>query len=171
LSETLGDINALWEREKQALSQRILCLVNNIQLLHQSAEDANHDAKQWAAMSGELDPMTEAVESGAAEDGEECRSVYQSDNIGNATCLINVLRSTMGRQQITAGSKEISAMVWKLYRFQETALCSTDDLCDSHLKAGNNHYLGRGVKVRRGSSMLHNGAQETAGQAAVAQMW
>src|SRR2546429_2216526 len=34
----------------------------------------------------------------------------------------------MGSQQITAGSKEISGMVQKLYRFQATALRSTDDL-------------------------------------------
>ena len=123
MSYTSGDINAIWEREKQALCRRILFLVDNIQLLRRSAEDANRDAKQWAAMSGET------VESGVAGDDDELTTVYRSDNIGNATRLIDVLRSTIASQQITAGSKEISAIVQKLYRFQATALCSIDDLC------------------------------------------
>jgi len=128
LSETAGDINAIWEREKQALPRRIAFLVDNIQLLRQSAEDAMRDAKQWAAISGETDTMREAVESDVAEGGEESRKMYRSDNIGNVTRLIDVLRSTRASQQITAGSKEISSMVQKLSRFQTTALCSTDDL-------------------------------------------
>jgi hypothetical protein len=128
LSETAGDINAIWEREKQALPGRILFLIDNIQLLRQSAEDAGRDAKQWAATSGETDAMREAVESGVADSDEELRTMYRSDNIGNATRLIDVLRSTIASQQITAGSKEISGIVQKLYRFQAMALCSTDDL-------------------------------------------
>ena len=123
MSDTSGDINAIWEREKQALPRRILFLIDNIQLLRQSAEDAKSDAKQWAAMSGETDPSREV-----ADGDEESRTMYRSDSIGNATRLIDVLRSTVASQQITAGSKEISAMIQKLYRFQATALCSTDDL-------------------------------------------
>ena len=110
------------------MSQRILFLVDNIQLLRRSAEDANRDAKQWAAMSGEIDSMRETVESGEAGGDEESTTVYRSDNIGNITRLIDVLRSTIASQQITAGSKEISAIVQKLCRFQATALCSTNDL-------------------------------------------
>lgn len=128
MSETAGDINAIWEREKRALPRRILSLVDNIQLLRRSAEDAGRDAKQWAAMSGETDAMREAVESDVAENDEESRITYRSDNIGNATRLIDVLRSTIASQHITAGSKEISAMVRKLYQFQATALCSTGEL-------------------------------------------
>ena len=124
MSDTSGDINAIWEREKQALPRRILFLIDNIQLLRQSAEDAKSDAKQWAAMSGEKDSSREA-----ADGDEESRTMYRSDSIGNATRLIDVLRSTVASQQITADSKEISAMIQKLYRFQATALCSTDDLC------------------------------------------
>ena len=125
MSETSDDINAIWEREKQALPRRILFLVDNIQLLRQSAEDASVDAKQWAAMSEETDAMRE---SGVVDDDEESRTMYRSDNIGNATRLIDVFRNTIGRQQVTAGSKEILAMVEKLGRFQTTTLCSTDDL-------------------------------------------
>jgi hypothetical protein len=128
LSETSGDINAIWEREKQALPRRISCIVDNIQLLRRSAEDANRDAKQWAAMSGEMDSMREDVELGEAEGDERSRTMYRSDNISNTTRLIDVLRNTLGIQQITAGSKEISAIVQKLYRFKATAVCSTDEL-------------------------------------------
>lgn len=124
LSETSDDITAIWERKKQALPGRILCVVDNIQLLRRSAEDANRDAKQWAAMSGEIDSMRDAAEEG----DEESRTVYRSDDIGNAIRLIDVLRSTVGTTQITAGSKEILDIVQKLCRFQTTALSSTDDL-------------------------------------------
>jgi hypothetical protein len=129
LLDTSGDINAIWERERQVLPPRILSHVDNIQLLRRSAEDAKQDAKQWAAMSGETDPTREVVDSGVVvDDNEESRKTYRSDNIGNATRLIDVLRSSIASQQITAGSNEILAMVQKLYRFQGTALCSTDDL-------------------------------------------
>ena len=56
------------------------------------------------------------------------RIAYRSDNIGNAIRLINVFRNVIGIRQITAGLKEISAMVEKLCQFQATALCSMDDL-------------------------------------------
>ena len=96
MSETSGDINAIWEKEKQALPRRISLIVDNIQLLCHSAEDMSRDAKQWAAMSREMDPIGEAVESGLADGDEASRIAYQSDNIGNATCLIDVFRNAMG---------------------------------------------------------------------------
>lgn len=110
------------------LPRRISFFVDNIQLLRRSAEDAKRDAKQWAAMSGEADPTGEAVDLGAAEDGEVPRGAYRSDNIGNVTRLIDVFRNAVGIKQITAGSKEISDMIEKLCRFEATALCSMDDL-------------------------------------------
>jgi len=142
LSDISGDINAIWEREKQALSRRILFLIDNIQLLRQSAEDAGRDAKQWAAMSGETDAMREAVESGVADGDEESRTMYRSNNIGNATRLIDVLRSTIADRQITTGSKEISAMVQQLYRFQATALCSIGNLHAMIVSEGEERTLG-----------------------------
>lgn len=88
------------------------------------------DARQWAVLSGETDPMADAVESGITEGEEAAGTVYQSDNIGNAIRLIDVLRDAVGSGQITAGSKEISTItiVQQLCRFQLGALCSTDDL-------------------------------------------
>ena len=115
MSDTSGDINAIWERERQALPWRILSHVDNIQLLHRSAEDAKQDAKQWAAISRETDHTREAVESGEVDDNEEStqsrKKTYRSDNISNVTHLMDVLRSSIASQQITAGSNEISAMV------------------------------------------------------------
>ena len=113
-SETSGDINTIWERQKQALSRRVSFLADNIQLLRRSAEDAKRDARQWAAISGETDPTADGVESAMAEGDEGLGSAYQSDNIGNAHCLIDVIRNAAGSGQITAGSREISAMVQQL---------------------------------------------------------
>jgi hypothetical protein len=83
---------------------------------------------QWAALSGEADPIADAVESGIAAEDEGPGAVHRSDSIGNAIRLIDVLRNAVGSRQITAGSKEISALVQRLCRFQSAALCSTDDL-------------------------------------------
>jgi hypothetical protein len=129
LCETSGDINAIWERQKQALARRVSFLADNIQLLRRSAEDVKRDARQWAALSGGVDPAADAVESGVADDDEGQGTVYRSDNIGNAIRLIDVLRNTLGKNQITAGSKEISTVVQELCRFQLAALLSKQELC------------------------------------------
>ncbi|KAH8744187.1 hypothetical protein F5883DRAFT_655299 [Diaporthe sp. PMI_573] len=119
LSETSGDVNAIWERQKQALPRRLSFLADNIQLLRRSAEDAKRDAKQWAAMSGETDAMAYATESGMADDEEGPGVGFRSDNIGNAVRLIDVFRNAVGNDQVTTGSKEISTMVQQLCRFQQ----------------------------------------------------
>ncbi|QLI69148.1 ATP-dependent DNA helicase PIF1 [Metarhizium brunneum] len=128
LSETSGDINTIWERQKQGLARRVSFLVDNVQLLRRSAEDVKRDARQWAAMSGETDPMADVTESGMADGDDELGIGYRSDNIGNAARLIDVFRNAVGSGQITTGSKEISTMVQELCRFQLASLCSTDDL-------------------------------------------
>src|SRR5436190_15748789 len=83
-------------------------------------------------MSGETNHMREAIKSGEVDDNKELtqlrKKTYQSDNISNATHLIDVLRSLIASQQIIASSNEISAIVQKLYQFQATALCLTNDL-------------------------------------------
>ncbi|KAH6874286.1 hypothetical protein B0T10DRAFT_377892, partial [Thelonectria olida] len=45
LPESSGDINDIWTRQKAALSRRLLFILDNIQLLRRSAEDAKRDAK------------------------------------------------------------------------------------------------------------------------------
>jgi len=129
LGEERDDINDIWARAREALHPRISCLVDNVQLLRRSAEDAKRDAKQWASSSGDGDLTGAHVEeAGAGQAGEEATSAYQSDNVGSATRLIDVVRSAVGANQITAGSRELTAMTQQLCRFQQSALSSTAEL-------------------------------------------
>src|ERR1051326_1883177 len=127
LSKASDDINIIWERQKRVLPPRVSFLVDNIQLLRGSAEDVKRDARQWAAMSGEADLDMDTMESGAGDDQGQ-GEIYRPDDIGKAVRLIDVLRSAMGTNQITAGSKEVAAIVQDLYGFEQVALRSTDDL-------------------------------------------
>jgi hypothetical protein len=135
LSQTLGDINDIWEQQKQRLTRRLSFMVDNIQLLRRSAEDANRDVKQWAAISGdETGPVVDAAEWNVDEGDEESGTpgrLFRSDDIGNTARLIDVFRNTMDGSQITAGSKEISAMLLRFYQFQRAALISLGDLRDT----------------------------------------
>ncbi|EJT68997.1 hypothetical protein GGTG_13394 [Gaeumannomyces tritici R3-111a-1] len=128
LCETCGEINDIWNKQRALLPKRISWLVDNVQLLRRSAEDVAQDAKQWAALSGELEPAADAAESGSAERADAQSMAYRSDNVGTATRLIDVLRSAISAKEITAGSREISAMVEQMYRFQAAALGSAEDL-------------------------------------------
>ncbi|KAJ2899375.1 hypothetical protein MKZ38_003082 [Zalerion maritima] len=118
--ETVGDINDIWERQRLCLPRRISLYVDNIQLLRRTAEDVKCDVKQWAAWSGESEPT--------AERDDIQRTGYRSDSIGSAMRLIDVLRSAISGKEITAGSKEISTMLGRLYQFQVSALSSEDEL-------------------------------------------
>ncbi|XP_044717350.1 PIF1 protein [Hirsutella rhossiliensis] len=107
LGEGTGEINSIWARARDAMAPRISCLVDNVQLLRRSAEDAKRDAKQWAASSGDGDPTVAHVEEGGAgEAGAESAATYQPNSIGDATRLIDV----------------------QLCRFQQSALRSTAEL-------------------------------------------
>jgi hypothetical protein len=131
ISESSGDINDIWMRQKGKLSRRLLFVLDNIQLLRRSAEDAKRDAKQWAVSSAndELAAGETALGNGAVSDREdEAPAVYRCDNIGDATRLVDVLRGAGGENQITAGSRELSAMTQQLCQFQYTALGSTAEL-------------------------------------------
>lgn len=129
LTESSDDINDIWESRKRALPPRLLFVVGNVQLLRRSAEDAKHDARQWAALSGETDAAAEFMEPGIGEGGDDgTEGTYPSQDIVNAIRFIDVLRSVTGPSQITAGSGEVTGLVKQLYHFQQTALCSTDEL-------------------------------------------
>ncbi|KAG7001810.1 ATP-dependent DNA helicase PIF1 [Fusarium oxysporum f. sp. conglutinans] len=129
LSEGAGDINAIWEGQRRALPRRILFVVDNIQLLHRSAEDAKRDANQWAAQSegggGDVDI---SVDTAGLECDTEPQAAYRSDGVGTATRVLDVLRQAMARTEITAGSKEIWTIAQQLSRFQQSALRSADEL-------------------------------------------
>ncbi|XP_044723695.1 PIF1 protein [Hirsutella rhossiliensis] len=119
---------SIWERARGA-GPRISCLVDNVQLLRRSAEDAKRDAKQWAASSGDGDSTVAHVEEGeTGEAGAEFAATYRSNNIGDATRLIDVVRGAVGTNQVTAKSPELMAMMRQLCRFQQSALCSTAEL-------------------------------------------
>ncbi|KAM4055543.1 PIF1-like helicase [Hirsutella rhossiliensis] len=110
------------------LVPRISCYVDNVQLLRRSAEDAKRDAKQWAASSGDRDATAvHPDEDGTGEAGVEPGSVYQADSTGNTMRLIDVVRSSIGANQITAGSPELTAMMQELSRFQQLALSSSSE--------------------------------------------
>jgi hypothetical protein len=92
---------------------------------------AKHDARQWASKSGDADPTADVAElgTGEGEEGDECVwRLCRLGDIGNATRLIDVLRSSMGANQITAGSNVVRLMVQQLCEFQQVALCSSEDL-------------------------------------------
>ncbi|KAM4058924.1 PIF1 protein [Hirsutella rhossiliensis] len=98
LGEGTGEINSIWARARDAMVPRISCLVDNVQLLRRSAEDAKRDAKQWAASSGDGDPTVAHVEEGGAgEAGAESAATYQPNSIGDATRLIDVVRGAVER--------------------------------------------------------------------------
>ncbi|KAM4061310.1 ATP-dependent DNA helicase PIF1 [Hirsutella rhossiliensis] len=83
LCQETGEINGIWERAREALAPRISCLVDNVQLLRRSAEDAKRDAKQWAASSGDGDPTVAHVEETGTDDaGAESTTMYQPSSIG-----------------------------------------------------------------------------------------
>lgn len=128
LSDESGDINAIWDRERRLLSPRLCHVVENIQLLRRSAEDARRDAKQWAAMSGETDHAAKEMELDGEEDDGVSGDMYRGDNVGSAIRLIDVLRSMVEGTQITAGSREVMTVVQQLCRFQQVVLGSSDEL-------------------------------------------
>lgn len=96
LSESSGDINDIWERQRRVLSRRVASYTDNVQLLRRSAEDVKRDARQWAALSGDPGPAADLAEPGLAEGEEGREAVYRADDIGSATRLIDVLRNMIG---------------------------------------------------------------------------
>src|SRR5688572_6455598 len=68
------------------------------------------------------------LKSSRKEGNKDPGTIYRSNYIKSAIQLINILRNTIRNRQITARSKEISAIVQQLCQFQLTALYSTDKL-------------------------------------------
>ncbi|OAQ60809.1 ATP-dependent DNA helicase PIF1 [Purpureocillium lilacinum] len=126
LRDEVGDINDVWTRARRALSSRISCLIENVQLLRRSAEDARRDAKQWAASSGDGDAMVSHNEEGDA--AEASNGAYEASEIGDATRLIDVVRNALSPGQVTADSAELRTMVQQLSRFQQASLGSAAEL-------------------------------------------
>lgn len=115
------------------LQPRLSFLVDNIELLRHSAEDASRDAKQWAASSADDYLNDEGGEAKANGIGLLNDASYRGDNIGDATRLIDVMRAASGAGQITSGSRELAEMMKHLCRFQQVALSSPEELQGSRL--------------------------------------
>jgi len=126
LSEEAGDMNDVWMRAKATLCPRIASIVENVQLLRRSAEDAKRDAKQWAASSGNDDLLAMHFEDGEA--AEVTGQAYEASKIGDAIRLTDVVRNALSPGQVTAGSAELMAITQQLCRFQQSARSSTADL-------------------------------------------
>ncbi|KAM6514382.1 hypothetical protein FALCPG4_015531 [Fusarium falciforme] len=110
LCEETGDIDSIWARARETLAPRVSCLVDNVQLLRRSAEDAKRDAKQWEVTSGDGDPTVAHLEEGGTDEaGAEFAAPYQSNSIGDAMRLIDVVRGAVGTNQVTAKSPELMA--------------------------------------------------------------
>ncbi|KAM5529077.1 DNA repair and recombination protein [Fusarium oxysporum f. sp. phaseoli] len=112
ISESSGDINDIWTRQKEKLSQRLLFILDNIQLLRRSVEDAKSDAKQWAVSSAndELAVGETAPGNGGVSDREdEAPAAYRCDNIRDTTPLVDVLKSAGGTNQITVEVNQVTA--------------------------------------------------------------
>ncbi|XP_044717937.1 PIF1-like helicase domain-containing protein [Hirsutella rhossiliensis] len=93
-----GDINDIWAQARSSLSPRVARLVDNVQLLRRSAEDAKRDAKQWAATAEEDRSTAPQAEDEAAAG------------------------------QVTAQSTELLGMTQQLCRFQQPGLESAAEL-------------------------------------------
>jgi hypothetical protein len=77
------DIAGLWERLRAQMPGRVADVVNNIQLLHKSAEDARKDARLWASRSegdggAEYDGAEDALDPGMAwqPDSTDLRNTF-----------------------------------------------------------------------------------------------
>jgi hypothetical protein len=159
LSESSGDVNAIWKRKARLLPRRLVAMVGNIQLLRRSAEDAKRDAKQWAAQSREEDVVADATEV-AAFDGEEhenegLRRLYIPDGLGSVMRVIDVLRSAMGSNQITAGSSYVRCLVQQLCAFQQATLDSTEDVLDTVIDEQGDRTLMQLKRVRKCLPYFH----------------
>ncbi|RYC79720.1 hypothetical protein BFJ63_vAg17395 [Fusarium oxysporum f. sp. narcissi] len=118
LFEGGGDINAIWEGQRRALPRRILFVVDNIQLLHRSAEDAKRDANQWAAQSGGGGGDVDAsVDTAGLECDTEPQAAYRSDGVGQKgrpqrrrRCRGKSMSKSIKSQQ-TSASREKEKMI------------------------------------------------------------
>lgn len=90
LRETTADIDSVWRRCRDSLPGRLQCVVNNAQLLRQSAEDARRDAWQWAATSGEGDLSMDVDDNVPMDGRDDGKAAFRSDEIGDAGRLLTL---------------------------------------------------------------------------------
>ena len=153
LLESARDINCIWESKKKTLSPRLLNVVENIQLLRESAEDAKRDAMQWAAQSGEADPTESMVDTGLGEVDERAGTKHRADEVGNMNRLIDVLRNAVGSHQVTTGSKDILCILRQLHRFSLQSRASEVELCSSIIVERENRIVREEGRIFSGAEL------------------
>lgn len=76
---------------------------------------------------------------------DDGKAAFRSDEIGDAGRLIDLVQSASSAGQITAGSKELADVMQRLSHFQQSALCSQDELRASRLAEGGKRRVGEGL--------------------------
>ncbi|KAM4063277.1 PIF1-like helicase [Hirsutella rhossiliensis] len=123
-----GDINDIWAQARSSLSPRVARLVDNVQLLRRSAEDAKRDAKQWAATAEEDRSTAPQAEDEGRATGSGGEGAYRGGGAGDTARLIDVVRNAAAAGQVTAQSTELLGMTQQLCRFQQPGLESAAEL-------------------------------------------
>ncbi|KAM4067349.1 PIF1-like helicase [Hirsutella rhossiliensis] len=109
-------------------SPEVARLVDNVQLLRRSAEDAKRDAKQWAATAEEDRSTAPQAEDEGRATGSGGEGAYRGGGAGDTARLIDVVRNAAAAGQVTAQSTELLGMTQQLCRFQQPGLESAAEL-------------------------------------------
>ncbi|KAK2005446.1 hypothetical protein LZ32DRAFT_673453, partial [Colletotrichum eremochloae] len=100
----------LWETLKHGLPKRVLALVDNVQLLHKSAEDAKKDAQLWASRS----EGDEGIEFDGAEEAPELGGSWTPGEDELRHTFHNVVASLHDDAGVTRGSPGLGALLGTL---------------------------------------------------------
>ncbi|GKT61135.1 putative conserved hypothetical protein [Colletotrichum tofieldiae] len=113
----------VWERSYIDLPGRVVAIVNNIRLLHKSAEDAKKDAKLWASRS----EGDEGYEFDGPEDGLEREEEWHPDKTELRHTFHDAVFSLEGGTGVTNGSLGIRELLKTL---DKTGFSSLEDDCE-----------------------------------------
>ncbi|GJC89504.1 hypothetical protein ColLi_12342 [Colletotrichum liriopes] len=97
----------LWTSLKEDLPERVSAFVDNIQLLHKSAEDAKKDAKLWASRS----EGDEGVEFDGAEEAPDPGASWKPGESDLRHTFHNVVTSLHDEAGVTRGSPGLGALL------------------------------------------------------------
>ncbi|GKT51822.1 uncharacterized protein ColSpa_12003 [Colletotrichum spaethianum] len=97
----------LWANLKEDLPERVSAFVDNIQLLHKSAEDAKKDAKLWASRS----EGDEGVEFDGAEEAPDPGASWNPGESDLRHTFHNVVASLHDEAGVTRGSPGLGALL------------------------------------------------------------
>ncbi|KAL0929219.1 DNA repair and recombination protein [Colletotrichum truncatum] len=128
MQSTSPDPGDIWERLYTDMPGRVKAVVNNIQLLHKSAEDAKKDAKLWASRS----EGDEGYEFDVPEEGLDLSEEWHPDRIDLRHTFHDVVFSLQDGPGVTNGSPGIKELLQTL---DNAGFSSIDD--DSRIQSTN----------------------------------